>query len=142
MKLVATNHSRINQVNAVCGIEPFLREKVTVFTGAVCGGSPHAAAAQGVPLIVIGGMLVGGSMLVAKPETATKLKADWKNFKGITIGRPRGTFITSMIISDALKKRGIDAKKDVKWKEYGSHEEVIEAIAAGKNRCRRYLCAA
>lgn len=132
LKLVATNHSKINQVNAVCGIEPFLKERVTVFTGAVCGGSPHYAAAHGIPLVVIGGMMVGGSMLIAMPEMAAKLKADWKNFKGITIGRPAGTFITSMIISDALKKRGIDPKKDITWKIFDSHEAVVEAIAKGK----------
>lgn len=131
IKLVATNHSIINQVDAVCGIEPFLREKVTVFTGAVCGGSPHQAAAMGVPLVVIGGMLAGGSMLMAKPEVASKLRADWNNFKGIRIGRPKGTLLTSMIVSDALYKRGIDARKEIIWKEFDSHEAVVEAIAKG-----------
>ncbi len=132
MKLIGTNHSRINQVNAVCGIEPFLKEKVTVFTGAVCGGSPHYAASKGVPLVVIGGMLVGGSMLVAKKEMAEKLKVDWNNFKGITIGRPLGTELTSMMVADALMKKKIDPKKDVKWKDYGSHEDVIDAIVRGE----------
>jgi len=132
VKLVATNHSYINQVDAVCGIEPFLREKVTVFSGSVCGGSPHQAAAQGVPLVVIGGMLAGGSMLMAKPEMAQKLRANPQNFKGITIGRPKGTVLTAMIIADFLKKNKLDWKKDVKWKEYNTHEEVVDAMAKGQ----------
>src|ERR1051326_4730384 len=77
-------------------------------------------------------MLAGGSMLMAKPEMAAKLRSNPKNFKGITIGRPRGTVLTSMIVSDHLKKNGLDWKKDVKWKEFNSHEDVVEAMAKGQ----------
>lgn len=132
LHLIGTNHSLVNQVKAICSIEPFLRSGEYVFSGAVCGGSPHEAIAKGVPLVVIGGMLAGGSLLMAKPAMAKKLKASWSNFKGIRIGRPKGTLITSMIISDQLKKAGIDHKKEIIWKEYDAHEAVVEAIANGE----------
>ena len=131
IKLVATNHSYSDQVKHACGLEPFLKEGASVFSGAVCGGSPHEAIAKGVPLVVIGGMLAGGSMLIAKPDLALKLRQDPKNFRGITIGRPRGTVLTSMIVSYFLSKQGIDPKKEVKWKIFNSHEEIVEAIAKG-----------
>jgi NitT/TauT family transport system substrate-binding protein len=131
VKLLATNHSYSDQVKHACGLEPFMKEGVTVFSGAVCGGSPHEAIAKGVPLVVIGGMLAGGSMLTAKPELAKKLRSDAKAFKGISIGRPRGTVLTSMIVSWYLSKNGLDPKKDVKWRLFDSHEEILEAIGKG-----------
>ena len=131
IELVATNHSYSDQVRHACGLEPFLEKGSAVFTGAVCGGSPHEAIAKGVPLVVIGGMLAGGSMLIAKPTLAAKLRADPKNFNGITIGRPRGTILTSMVVSWFLSKKGVDAKKSVKWKIFNSHEEIVEAVASG-----------
>ncbi len=131
-KLIATNHSYSDQVKHACGLEPFLERGAGVFSGAVCGGSPHEAIAKGIPIVVIGGMLAGGSFLVAKKELGTKLRADWKNFKGITIGRPRGTILTAMVVSYQLSKHGIDPKKDVKWKLFNTHEEILEALATGK----------
>ncbi len=132
IQLVATNHSSVNQVCAICGLEPFIEYGRSVFAGGVCGGSPHLAVASGVDMVVIGGMLAGGSMLIAKPKTAAKLRANPKNFKGITIGRPVGTSITSMIVSGFLKRHGLDWRKDVKWKIYDSHEDVIVGIVKGE----------
>ena len=132
INLVGTNHSIVNQVKAICSIEPFLRSGNMVFSGSVCGGSPHEAIANGVPLVIIGGMLAGGSLLMAKPEMAAKLKANWKNYKGIRVGRPKGTVLTSMILSDRLKKEGLEPSTDVVWKEYNTHEGVVDALASGE----------
>ncbi len=130
--LIATNHSTINQVKASCGVEPFLKSKGLIFAGAVCGGSPHESIAKGLKIKVIGGLLSGGSMLIAKPEMAKKLRADWNNFRGIRIGRPKGTVLTSMIVSYNAYMRGVDHRKEFKWHLYNSHEEVLEAIARGE----------
>jgi NitT/TauT family transport system substrate-binding protein len=129
--LIATNHSTVNQVKAACGLEPFLKAGSKAFAGGVCGGSPHEAIANGTNLVVIGGLLMGGSMLIAKPEMAARLRADWNNFKGIRIGRPKGTVLTSMIVAQAAFMHGVDHRKFFKWHLFNSHEDVLEALAKG-----------
>ncbi len=71
-----------------------------------------------------------GQFLVADPENAKDL-ADLNNWKGkkiATIAMSNG----DLIYKAALKKAGIDWKKDVTFLELGSPNAVLEAVKTGK----------
>jgi NitT/TauT family transport system substrate-binding protein len=91
---------------------------------------PATYIAQGADITIIGGLMSEGQFLVADPENAKDL-ADLNNWKGkkiATIAMSNG----DLIYKAALKKAGIDWKKDVTFLELGSPNAVLEAVKTGK----------
>ncbi|BBL64186.1 MULTISPECIES: ABC transporter substrate-binding protein [Methanosarcina] len=92
---------------------------------------PATYIAQGAEITIIGGLMSEGQFLVTAPENAEDL-ADLNNWKGkqiATIAMSNG----DLIYKAALKKAGIDWKKDVTFLELGSPNAVLEAVKTGKS---------
>ena len=91
---------------------------------------PATFIAQGADITIIGGLMSEGQFLVTAPENAKTL-ADLNNWKGkkiATITMSNG----DQVYKSALKKAGIDWKKDVTFLELGSPNAVLEAVKTGK----------
>ncbi len=91
---------------------------------------PATYIAQGADITIIGGLMSEGQFLVTAPEDAKDL-ADLNNWQGkkiATITMSNG----DLIYKAALKKAGIDWKKEVIFLELGSPNAVLEAVKTGK----------
>jgi len=91
---------------------------------------PATYIAQGADITIIGGLMSEGQFLVTAPENAKALADinNWKDKKIATITMSNG----DLIYKSALKKAGIDWKKDVTFLELGSPNAVLEAVKTGK----------
>jgi NitT/TauT family transport system substrate-binding protein len=91
---------------------------------------PLTFISQGAPLTVIGGLMSEGQMFVTKPENAQEL-SNLSNWKGKTIA---GIVMSNgdLVFRFALHDQGIDWQHDVKFLEFSSPTEVLEAVKTGK----------
>jgi NitT/TauT family transport system substrate-binding protein len=84
---------------------------------------------KGAEFTIFGGMMICGQAIIARPENAGSLKS-LENFKGKKIGLGRLT-TGDVIFRGALKKAGIDWRKDISIVEFSSQSAVIEAVKKG-----------
>lgn len=103
-------------------------------TGKLDAGSfgtsaPLVFISKGADFTLFGGQMGEGHGLVAKPDNAVRFK-DLKNYRGATIGAIR-LATGDVVFRAALKKAGIDWKKDITIKEFDSPPAVLEAIKKG-----------
>lgn len=92
--------------------------------------APLAFIANGAEFTIFGGGGGEGAALVAKPEKAEKYK-ELKDLKGATIGVVR-LATGDVVFRAALKKAGLDWRKDVTFKEFDSPAIVLEALKKGE----------
>ncbi len=86
---------------------------------------------KGSEFTFIGGMMIGGQAIIAKPERLAELAGkDLKVYKGKKIGLVKLS-TGDVIFKGALKKAGIDYKKDVNFIEFGTVNAVVEAVNKG-----------
>jgi NitT/TauT family transport system substrate-binding protein len=86
---------------------------------------------KGSEFTFIGGMMIGGQAIIAKPERLAELSGkDLKVYKGKKIGLVKLS-TGDVIFKGALKKAGIDYKKDVNFVEFGTVNAVVEAVNKG-----------
>lgn len=92
--------------------------------------TPLAFIAQGADLDIIGGHMEGGHPVYVPKETADQYKT-FADFKGKTIGTVRLS-VPDIVFKNALKNAGLDLEKDVKFVEFKSGANLLDAIAARK----------
>jgi NitT/TauT family transport system substrate-binding protein len=86
---------------------------------------------KGSEFTFIGGMMIGGQAIIAKPERLAELSGkDLKVYKGKKIGLVKLS-TGDVIFKGALKKAGIDYKKEVNFVEFGTVNAVVEAVNKG-----------
>ncbi|MFZ4858681.1 MAG: ABC transporter substrate-binding protein [Desulfuromonadaceae bacterium] len=86
---------------------------------------------KGSEFTFIGGMMIGGQAIITKPERLAELSGkDLKVYKGKKIGLVKLS-TGDVIFKGALKKAGIDYKKDVNFIEFGTVNAVVEAVNKG-----------
>jgi NitT/TauT family transport system substrate-binding protein len=86
---------------------------------------------KGSEFTFIGGMMIGGQAIIARPERLTELSGkDLKVYKGKKIGLVKLS-TGDVIFKGALKKAGIDYKKEVNFVEFGTVAAVVEAVNKG-----------
>jgi NitT/TauT family transport system substrate-binding protein len=86
---------------------------------------------KGSELSFIGGMMIGGQAIITRPERLAELSGkDLKVYKGKKIGLVKLS-TGDVIFRGALKKAGIDVKKDLTYVELGSVAAVVEAVKKG-----------
>jgi len=92
--------------------------------------TPLAFIAKGADLNIIGGHMEGGHPVYVPKEDADQYKT-FADFKGKTIGTVRLS-VPDIIFKNALLNAGLDIEKDVKFVEFKSNANLIEAAAARK----------
>jgi NitT/TauT family transport system substrate-binding protein len=93
--------------------------------------APLVFISKGSELTFIGGMMIGGQAIIARPERLAELSGkNLKVYKGKKIGLVKLS-TGDVIFKGALKKAGIDYKKDVTFVEFGSVASVVEAVNKG-----------
>jgi NitT/TauT family transport system substrate-binding protein len=86
---------------------------------------------KGSEFTFIGGMMLGGQAIIARPERLAELSGkDLKVYKGKKIGIVKLS-TGDVVFKGALKKAGIDYKKDLTYVEFGSAAAVVEAVKKG-----------
>lgn len=98
--------------------------------GTFGSAAPLLFISQGTPFTIFGGMMIGGQALIARPETAAGLK-DIASYRGKKLGLVRLS-TGDVVFSGALKKAGIDPKKDIVRVELPSPGVVVEAVKKGE----------
>ncbi|BCG47686.1 ABC transporter, substrate-binding protein [Citrifermentans bremense] len=93
--------------------------------------APLLFISKGSEFTFIGGMMIGGQAIITRPERLTELSGkDLKVYKGKKIGLVKLS-TGDVIFKGALKKAGIDYKKDLSFVEFGSVAAVVEAVKKG-----------
>ncbi|MBU5613244.1 ABC transporter substrate-binding protein [Geomonas azotofigens] len=93
--------------------------------------APLVFISKGSEFTFIGGMMIGGQAIITRPERLAELSGkDLKVYKGKKIGLVKLS-TGDVIFKGALKKAGIDYKKDVNFVEFGSVAAVVEAVKKG-----------
>jgi NitT/TauT family transport system substrate-binding protein len=93
--------------------------------------APLLFISKGSEFTFIGGMMIGGQAIIARPERLAELSGkNLKVYKGKKIGLVKLS-TGDVIFKGALKKAGIDYKKDVTFVELGSVASVVEAVNKG-----------
>lgn len=86
---------------------------------------------KGSEFTFIGGMMIGGQAIITRPERLAELSGkDLKVYKGKKIGLVKLS-TGDVIFKGALKKAGVDYKKDLSFVEFGSVNAVVEAVKKG-----------
>lgn len=85
---------------------------------------------NGADFVIIGGQLSGGHPVVARPETANKIKSI-QDYRGMTIASPR-LYTPDVVWRGAMYDAGIDLSKDVTVLEMKSPIAVVEAVKSNK----------
>ena len=112
--------------SAVEGFNSLLSDKLDVATFGSTG--PLFFIAKGADIGIFGGIMIEGQAMLVRPENYEYFKQkDIKIFKGKKIGLIRTTE-ADFIFKDALKKAGLDWKKDVTIVELPSPAAVTEAV--------------
>ncbi len=93
--------------------------------------APLLFISKGSDFTFIGGMMIGGQAIITRPERLAELSGkDLKVYKGKKIGLVKLS-TGDVVFKGALKKAGIDYKKDVTFTEFGSAAAVVEAVKKG-----------
>ncbi|MBJ6749493.1 ABC transporter substrate-binding protein [Geomonas anaerohicana] len=93
--------------------------------------APLVFISKGSEFTFIGGMMIGGQAIITRPERLGELSGkDLKVYKGKKIGLVKLS-TGDVVFKGALKKAGIDYKKDVNFVEFGSVAAVVEAVKKG-----------
>ncbi len=93
--------------------------------------APLLFISKGSEFTFIGGMMIGGQAIITRPERLAELsRKDLKVYKGKKIGLVKLS-TGDVIFKGALKKAGIDYKKDLSFVEFGSVAAVVEAVKKG-----------
>lgn len=92
--------------------------------------TPLAFISQGADLQIIGGHMEGGHPVYV-PKEKINLYKNFADFKGKTIGVVR-LGVPEIVFKSALKDAGVDLEKDVKFVEFKSMANLVEAAAARK----------
>ena len=93
--------------------------------------APLLFISKGSDFTFIGGMMINGQAIIARPERVAELSGkDLKVFKGKKIGLVKLS-TGDVVFKGALKKAGIDYKKDVNFVEFGTPAAVVEAVKKG-----------
>jgi ABC-type nitrate/sulfonate/bicarbonate transport system substrate-binding protein len=115
--------------SAAEGLAALKAEKLDVGTFGTT--APLLFISKGSEFTFIGGMMIGGQAIIARPERLAELSGkDLKVFKGKKIGLVKLS-TGDVIFKGALKKSGIDYKKDVNFVEFGTVAAVVEAVNKG-----------
>lgn len=79
----------------------------------------------------IGGMMIGGQAIITRPEKLSELSGkDLRVYRGKKIGLVKLS-TGDVVFKGALRRAGIDYKKDIKFVELGSAAAVVEAVKKG-----------
>jgi NitT/TauT family transport system substrate-binding protein len=93
--------------------------------------APLLFISKGSEFTFIGGMMINGQAIITRPERLTELSGkDLKVYKGKKIGLVKLS-TGDVVFKGALKKAGIDYKKDVTFVEFGTAAAVVEAVKKG-----------
>lgn len=93
--------------------------------------APLLFISKGSEFTFIGGMMINGQAIITRPERLAELSGkDLKVYKGKKIGLVKLS-TGDVVFKGALKKAGIDYKKDVIFTEFGSAAAVVEAVKKG-----------
>jgi NitT/TauT family transport system substrate-binding protein len=86
---------------------------------------------KGTDFTIFGGMMIGGQAIITRPERLAELSGrNLKVYKGKKIGLVKLS-TGDVVFRGALKKAGIDVKKDLTYVEFGSVAAVVEAVKKG-----------
>ncbi|KAB0663892.1 ABC transporter substrate-binding protein [Oryzomonas japonica] len=111
------------------GIAALKAEKLDVGTFGTT--APLLFISKGSDFTFFGGMMIGGQAIVTRPDRLAELAGkNLKVYKGKKIGLVKLS-TGDVIFKGALKKAGIDWKKDITFVELGSATAVVEAIKKG-----------
>jgi len=93
--------------------------------------APLIFISKGSDFTFIGGMMINGQAIIARPERIAELSGkDLKVFKGKKIGIVKLS-TGDVVFKGALKKAGIDYRKDLTYVEFGTPAAVVEAVKKG-----------
>lgn len=92
--------------------------------------TPLAFISQGADLDIIGGHMEGGHPIYVPEEDKDQYRS-FKDYKGKTIGTVRLS-VPDIVFRSALKDAGLDLEKDVKFVEFKTQANLLEAAAARK----------
>lgn len=93
--------------------------------------APLLFISKGSEFTFIGGMMIGGQAIITRPERLAELSGkNLKVYKGKKIGLVKLS-TGDVVFKGALKKAGIDYKKDVTFVELGTVASVVEAVKKG-----------
>lgn len=115
--------------SAAEGLAALKAEKLDVGTFGTT--APLLFISKGSEFTFIGGMMIGGQAIITRPERLAELSGkDLKVYKGKKIGLVKLS-TGDVIFKGALKKAGIDYRKDVSFVEFGTVAAVVEAVKKG-----------
>jgi len=93
--------------------------------------APLLFISKGSDFTFFGGMMIGGQAIITRPDKLAELSGkDLKVYKGKKIGLVKLS-TGDVVFKGALKKAGIDWKKDITFMEFGSAAAVVEAVKKG-----------
>jgi len=93
--------------------------------------APLLFISKGSEFTFIGGMMIGGQAIITRPERLAELSGkNLKVYKGKKIALVKLS-TGDVIFKGALKKAGIDWKKEISFVEMGSVASVVEAVNKG-----------
>ena len=115
--------------SAAEGMAALKAEKLDVGTFGTT--APLLFISKGSDFTFFGGMMIGGQAIIARPDRLAELSGkDLKVYKGKKIGLVKLS-TGDVVFKGALKKAGIDPKKDLTFVEFGSAAAVVEAVKKG-----------
>ncbi|ACM20884.1 ABC transporter, periplasmic substrate-binding protein, NMT1/THI5-like domain-containing [Geotalea daltonii FRC-32] len=115
--------------SAAEGLAALKAEKLDVGTFGTT--APILFISKGSEFTFIGGMMIGGQAIITRPERLAELSGkNLKVYKGKKIGLVKLS-TGDVIFKGALKKAGIDYKKDITFVELGTVASVVEAVKKG-----------
>lgn len=91
--------------------------------------APLLFISQGTDFTIFGGMMIGGQAIITRPENVSKFKK-LKSFRGKKIGLVRLS-TGDVIFRGALKKAGVDWRKEINIIELPAVGHVVEAVKNG-----------
>jgi NitT/TauT family transport system substrate-binding protein len=93
--------------------------------------APLLFISKGSDFTIFGGMMIGGQAIITRPEKLAELSGrDLRVYKGKKIGLVKLS-TGDVVFKGALKKAGIDWKKEISFVEFGSAVAVVEAVKKG-----------
>jgi len=115
--------------SAVEGVGAVKADKLEVGTFGTT--APLLFITKGTDFTIFGGMMIGGQAIITRPERLAELSGrNLKVYKGKKIGLVKLS-TGDVVFRGALKKAGIDVKKDLTYVEFGSVAAVVEAVKKG-----------